>query len=431
MRIATLQVLAVGLLTGFVGCRCTPATPQPVTLRIVNGGEDALYVDGTGGVLGLTVQREVGGEWHDFDDLACECRTCTRVCDASCSCPAVGPALVRRVLPGESAERTWDGVVRTSGVASCGDGACLDLENAPWDERFTVELCFTRQKPTGASFDDGGVALGSLRALAQDCVTKGFAPEDGLVEIGPVRGAACESDRQCPGADELCLGGSCTSGCPGNDFPEVGSAWNLLIPSPDNRGFFTRTPRGAGSILTGQGTLTSFIYAGTGLELHLSRVDPQSGERLTGVLMLTLPPGTGAPLETGAYVSVLVAEDGRKPQPGRGVVLRDGATRAVLFAADMAYQAPVLQPIDLQPLTVGRGEGAVGCRKDACGKFLYDTTTFAGGGRTLELRPGQTGDLTLPEGLYRFVDVTSGAWPTTDCDVSSMHPWLGWRQALP
>lgn len=427
-----LKVLTVVLVASLGGCRCSPANPTPVTLRIVNGGSDPLYVDATGGKLGLTLKRDVGGTLYAFDDLACECRSCERACDATCTCPAVGPDLVRRVMPGELVERTWDGVVQVSGSTSCGDGSCLSQENAPLSETFTLELCYSNQKPSGADFmDDGGIALGTVQKVSLGCVSKTFQPQDALVEIGPGRGAACVTNVECRGADELCLDGSCTSGCPANDFPELGSAWNLLIPSPDNMGFFTQTPRGKGNALSGTGTLTSFLYSGTKLELFLSRSDPVTNEHLTGKLSMTLPPSTGAPLVTGAEVSVLVVDDGRTPQPTRGVVVRDAVTNAVLLAADMAYVDNALQPADLSPVTIGAGTKVLGCRQDGCGKLLYTTTTFSADTKTLELEPGQTGDLQLPEGLYRFLDVSSGAYGTTSCDVTSLRPWVFWRQQAP
>jgi hypothetical protein len=431
MRGILLEVLTVVVLASLGGCRCSPPNPQPVTLRIVNGARDPIYVDATRGKLGLTIKRDIGGTLYPFDDLACECRFCERACDPACTCPAVGPDLVRRVMPGEFAERTWNGVVQVSGVTRCGDGSCLSQENAPLNETFTVELCFSYQKPSGANFMDGGIALGTVQPASLGCVSKTFEPQDLRVEIGPGRGAACTSDTDCRGADELCLDGSCTSGCPANDFPELGSAWNLLIPSPDNMGFFTATPRGQGNTLTGTGTLTSFLYAGTGLTLHLSRTDPVTSEKLTGKLTMTLPPNAGAPLVTGSTVSVLVADDGRKPQPSRAVVVRDAQTNQILLAADMSYVAPVLQPAELAPVSIGSGARVLGCRQDACGKLLYTTTTFTSGTKTLELEPGQTGELDLPEGRYRFLNVSSGRYGSTDCEVTSLRPWVFWRQQAP
>lgn len=421
---------ATALVASVTGCRCSPADPQPVTLRIVNAGNDPLYVDATGGALGLTLKRDVGGTLYDFDDLACECRSCERACDPSCSCPAVGPDIVRRVMPGESAERTWDGVVQVAGSTRCGDGTCLSQVNAPLDETFTVELCFSSQKPTGADFGDGGTALGTVPKVSLGCVTKQFQPKDGLVEIGPGRGAACVTNVECRGADELCLDGSCTSGCPANDYPELGSTWNLLIPPPDNMGFFTQLPRAKGTALSGTGTLTSFLYSGTSLQLHLSRTDPVTSERLTGGVSLSLPPGIGAPLVAGSDVSVLVVTDGRT-QPARAVVVRDAATNHVLLAADMNYNEPTLQPAELAPVSLSVGTRVLGCRQEGCGKLLYTPLVFSSDLKSLELEPGQSGDLALPEGLYRFLNVSSGAFASTDCDVTSLRPWVFWRQQAP
>jgi hypothetical protein len=431
MRASLLSLVALcAIATSVAGCRCSPANPSAVTLKIVNPGPRPIYVDATRGTLGLTIQRDVGGTLYPFDDLACQCRSCDLVCEPSCSCPAVGPDLIRKIEANDSAQRLWDGVVQVSGLTSCGDGTCLAQANAPLNEPFTLELCFSTQVPTGTTFLDGGVALGQLPKLSQNCVTKVFEPQAGVVEIGPSRGASCRSNLECVGSGELCLDGSCTSGCPANAYPELGSAWNLLIPSPENMGFFTQAPRGQGNAFTGTGTLTSFLYQGEKLELFLSRTDPITSETLTATQSLALPPMTGAPLEVGTQVSVLVVDDGNTP-PARGLVMRDAATGAILLAADMAYGSGVLAPADFAPVSAAFTSRIVGCREDGCGKLLYDTTTFSAEGRTVELEPGQKGDLALAQGLYRFFSVSSGTYASTRCDIRSLHPWVFWRQAPP
>lgn len=428
LLLTPLTVLA--LVASVSGCRCSPATPSPVTLRIVNGGADPLYVDATRGALGLTVQRDVGGTLFGFDDLACECRYCDNVCDPTCSCPPVGRGLIRRVGPGESAERTWDGVVQVAGLTSCGDGTCLSQVNAPLNEPFTLELCFSAQRPTGATFDDGGIGEGQLPRVSLTCVTKVFEPREGVVEIGPQRGAACVTNAQCLGADELCLDGSCTAGCPANDYPELGASWNLLIPAPENMGFFEQSARGTKKVFAGTGTLTSFLYGSEGLKVFLSRKDMATGETVTGNLTVTLPPGIGAPLEANTQVSVVVVED-PVANGARGLVLRDAVTSHLLLAADVGWGGAVLDAADVSPVVITAGSALLGCRQDGCGKLLYTAARFGSGGTSVELEPGEQGTLRLPEGEYRFLNVSSGSYRTTRCDFTEVRPWVFWRQSPP
>ena len=128
-------LLSISLMT-FVGCHCSPATPQPVTLRVVNTTRSPIYLDGTAGRLGLTVKREVNGALFGFDDLACTCRYCVNACSTTCSCPDAGTGHVIKVESGAKIERTWDGVVQVAGFNNCGTEGCLDQQNAPiWPAR--------------------------------------------------------------------------------------------------------------------------------------------------------------------------------------------------------------------------------------------------------------------------------------------------------
>jgi len=151
---------------------------------------------------------------------------------------------------------------------------------------------------------------------------------------------------------------------------------------------------------------------------------------VTGTQSVTLPPGTGAPLQVGTEVSVMLLEDGNTP-PARGLVVREAATGAVLFVADMAYGGSILEAADIPPLGVSFTSRIVGCRQDGCGKLLYATTAFSAEGKSLELKPGQKGDLSLSQGLYRFLSVSSASYASTRCDVKSLRPWVAWRQEAP
>lgn len=427
MRPFLSAILFVGLVSG---CRCSPPNPQAVTLRVVNSTRAPIYVDDTSGKLGLTVQREVGGEYFGFDDLSCPCRFCTNVCDLSCSCPAVSDQ-IRRVDPGSSVERTWDGVIQTSGFTSCDPNGCLDQVNAPLNEAFQLQLCFSAQTPTGARFDDGGVAAGTLPMVSTECTTKSFAPQDLEVEIGPARGAACTTTADCRGTDELCFDGACTTGCPANDIPSFGAQWSLTVASPDNMGFFERSARGAQqNVYSGTGTLTSAQYASGTLQLRFSRPGLTPGENLTGGVQIGFPVGTGAPISSGGQVKVTLIDDG-EAQPTRAFVMRDAATNDILLAADTAAKGNLLDDTDLLPFSVTTGSTPVGCAMDACGRFLYAARLFASGGASVQIVPGQTKNLSVGVGTWAFLDVTSGTYQHTSCDVTSPGPYAFWKVTTP
>lgn len=426
MRSLSFALLALAV----AGCRCSPPEPQPVTLRVVNPSRDPIYVDLSQGRLGLTVQRDVGGQKFPFDDLACQCRYCSNACSGTCQCPDAGAPKVLRIEAGGKAERTWDGVVQVSGATSCGDGSCLAQENAPLNEAFTLELCYAAQRPTGVLFGDGGVGEGELPKVSRSCTTRDFTVNDLVVEIGPARGSACARDADCKGANELCFDGACTSGCPPNDFPQLGSAWSLLVPSPDNMGFFERTARTRGSQLAGTGTLTAVGFQGSTLQLTMSRPGPVAGEVLTGRVQVQLPPGFGPPLQVGLPVKVLVVDDG-EDQPTRAVLVRHATTDEVLFAADVAQTGRLLEPADLAPFSVGDGPAFVGCSLTGCGRFLMTAVTFGAGGAPVEVLPGKTATVSVGGGTWRFLNVTSGVYLDTSCPVSDLRPYTFWKLAEP
>ncbi len=421
------MVVAVGS-----GCRCSPANPQPVTLRVVNTTRSPIYLDATGGKLGLTVQREVGGTLFGFDDLACECRRCALSCDSSCVCPDAGVATVRKLEAGEKIERTWDGVIQLAGNSRCGDGTCLDPVNAPLNEQFTLELCFGVQTPSGVVFD-GGVGEGQLPMVSRNCTTRQFAPQDLEVEIGPVRGSACTQPSDCRGADELCLDGACTTGCPANSFPAIGSDWVLHIANPDNMGFFEMTARDVGNQFQGTGTLTAAVYQSNSLLLSFSRPGPVQGELLTGRVQVKLPVGTGAPIEVNRQVTATVLDDGDMKNPSRAFVLRDLASGEILFAADMAQGSRLLLTSDLSPFSVTDGTVAAGCTQDACGRFIQFPVVFANGAASVSALPGEQKALDVGTKRWTLLNVGNGFYDanTSTCPVTDLRPYAFWKSSTP
>jgi hypothetical protein len=417
----TFLLLSATLL--LAGCHCSPATPQAVTLRIVNGSNDPIYVDATGGTLGLAVERKVGDQWFAFDDAPCSCRTCDQACNLACSCPDVTP-FIRRVEPGATAERTWDGVVQVAAYSQCAASGCLGQENAPVDETFTVKLCWANEY-TGGVAADAGVIADQLPTAGLSCTTNTFLPRDGVVEVGPQKGAACTTTADCKGTDEKCFDGACTTGCPANGVPIYGADYQLYV-TLDDQGFFTQAPRGAGTAYSGQGVLSSVIFQGTSLELTLTRTGT-SGETLKGLVTVTLPPGVGPPLASGSQVSVLVL-DQNSDSPARAVVVRDAATQQVLFVADMAQLGQGLAAADLSPFATQSATEPFGCRSDACGRELFFTMTLTDGNTAVTARPGSQATLTTGAGSYAFLPVADGAWETTTCTVDVLRPYTFWRK---
>jgi hypothetical protein len=415
------------LLSLLSGCTCSPASPVPITMRVVNSGNDPLYVDFTQGRLGLTVQRDVSGTLYPFDDLVCPCTACSAVCDPSCACPDAGAALVRRIAPGGSAEREWDGVVQVSGSTGCAGGSCFNPQNAPVNESFDVQLCYYLQAPLGVQFDDAGVAAGYLAVAQQTCVDKRFAIQDGLVEIGPSKGSACSTSAQCNQSQgELCFSGACTAGCPANDFPVLGSGWGLLVSGPDtDRGFFTQSPRGSGTQYTGSGAITSVVYAGTSLQVALA-----SGAQNAQVT-IQLPPGVAPTLSVGTAVAVTLvtgsvdSPDG--PIPAGAIVLRGLGTGALLFAADMVQGAPLLTAAEVTPFSLGSDTTPLGCTQGLCGKLLYYARTYDAGVAAGSVVPGAQATVVTSAGTYTLVNVNDSAYASTSCSVSELRPWVLWR----
>lgn len=425
-------LLALSLIS-VAGCRCSPPNPQPVTLRVTNTSRSPIYVEGTSGRLGLNIQREVNGALFAFDDLACPCRFCANACSTSCSCPDAGTDQVFRIEAGKTAERTWDGVVQVTGFSNCSTEGCLDQQNAPLNETFTLELCFSPQRPPGVIFNDAGVGAGPLPRVSSTCTTKQFAPQDLEVEIGPARGSACTTTAECKGAGELCFDGACTTGCPANEFPPTGAEWILTIGSAgENMGFFEQSAHGAmGNQFAGTGTLTSAVYQSNTLFLSFSRPGPIAGELLTGRVQIKLPVGTGAPLMSGRQVSAILIDDGDATNPSRAFVMKDVLTGDVLLAADMGQEGRLLQAADLGPFRVEDGAVPVGCSQTSCGRLLFFPLRFSGGGASIELLPGAQNELAIGTSRWTFLNVSSGAYDTTRCPVKDLRPWAFWKLINP
>lgn len=421
MRPLFVFISVVGLCSS--GCRCSPATPSAVTVRVKNASRDPIFVNDTEAALGVAIQRTVGGMPFSFDEHPCECKTCDFVCANNCAgCADAGVSFIRRIEPGESASRTWDGVVQVSAYA-CGR-ACLGAENAPLDETFIAHLCYTNDL-TGFLGNDAGRAEGPFPNDGVTCVDKQFKPSDGVVEVGPERGAACVTGADCTGIGELCFSGSCTSGCPANAAP---SAPGLQVASITNRGFFTVSPSSGRSIATGSGTVTASTYNGSTLTVQLSRRGA-ANEALTGSVQVTMPTREGPALATNAPVTVTVIDASTMSNVNnRGVVMRDSNSNQLLFAADVAQSSRVLGASDIAPFTIIDGTVPTGCRLDACGKALFVSAKVNAGGASVDIESGERASVKAGTATYSFVNAFDVSYAKTTCDYGVLRPYAMWLQ---
>ncbi len=403
----------------FDGCRCSPPTAVPVKLVVQNDTNAPLFVDDSSERLGLTVKRDVQGTSFGFNDKPCECSTCEKIC--TCECADAG-SFVRAIPAGQSAERSWDGIVRNSGNSSCGK-PCLQNENAPLDETFQLELCYATQLP-GVSFADAGRAELPGKLDNVTCVTQPFQVSDGTVKIGPRRGTACTSTSQCVLIGSLCLDGNCTSSCPANDFPDTTPVAVVFR----NRGFFDLTTAGTQKIYTGTGTITSVAFLNR-LVLQLSKAGA-GAEMLTAEVNVNLPGNSGPPLAVGTNVTVKLVDD-TSDQPGNvGVVVVDSATKNLLFAADTGFNKRTLQDADLAGLQVQTVGEAAGCRLGGCGKRLYFSTRFSGNGFDSKVLPGQSELVTAGAKTYRFVNANNAVAEASarQCKVKEERAFALWQE---
>ncbi len=418
---------ALFLIVSAVGCRCSPTDPSAVTLRLKNSSNAAIFVEDTDDRLGLTVQRNVGGTWFGFDDKStCACLSCDQVCSGACVCDG-GTRQVRKVLPGTSFERTWNGVVQVESPSGCAQ-SCLSAENAPIDETFNLRLCF-QHEILGVNLPDGGQFAIAYDNVDQTCVDKEFRIVDAVVEVGPRKGTSCTVQTDCIGIGELCLAGACTAGCPASGFPVLGAGWALRIDFGD-QGFFTSTTDAGTSVMSGTGEITSVIYNGGTMTVRLKRLGT-SGEVLTAALFVTLPMGQAAPLQQGSTVAVQVFDASRASNPeNRAVVIREPAG-ALLFAADHAQQGTLLKATETAPFAVTFPAPVVGCRFNECGKQLFFKTRFAVSATESSVDPGKSVLLTVPQGAYRLLNVANGSFGATSCKLFDIRPFALWREKAP
>lgn len=412
-------------------CQCQPVVPSPVTFRIENPLSIPIFVDATDGRMGLHLQRRVLGSWNEFvESPPCECLTCDRIC-GGCACAPRGLSQVVKISAGGSLEREWSGVVQVEGRASCSGSlvqgpSCLTPENPPVNETFRVELCFAPSAPGAEAADAGEPVPGLLPVPSTECVQREFQVQDEVVEISPRRGADCTTHAGCTQPGELCFAGTCTTSCPANGFPEVGSQWQVSVNIGSDTGFFTQTQTGGATVYDGTGTVGSVRYDNNVMRLQLKRpVESVPDKFYVASVNVILPSGAAVALSSGEAVSVKIIDASTDDLPGNeAITLRDSAG-ALLLAADAALVRPLLGSAELAPFSVERGDGPVGCRDSDCGKNLFFTTRFTAGGETADAAPGQSVDLVALDQSWRVVNVSNARYPEdTWCTLGGLMPYV-------
>ncbi len=419
--------------TAVSACNCGgPDEPTAVTFRLKNTSQSPVYVDASDARMGLKVKRRVGGEWIAFvEEPACECLSCDLVC-GGCSCPEATGASpkVMKLEPGGLFEREWAGRVQVSGNGSCQSSiiqgpACLRAENPPLDETFRLELCYAPSSTSAVQAEPNVPVPGSLPTASILCVERPFQVRDGVVEINPERGAACESHADCKGEGELCFAGGCTRACPETGYPELGGAWQVRIPEPDDQGFFAWSTQDGVQTHIGSGTVGAVRYENDTMTLTLRR-QLAGGGTAVGTVYVTLPRGVAAPLRIGEAVHVtLVDASGDRNPDNRGILIREGSpSGTILLAAETAQKGSVLRPDLTAPLLVTRSAaGITGCRHTDCGRRLHHKTRFEIAGEAVELQPGESVDVVSAGQTYRFANVGNARYESTHCTLDDVMPW--------
>lgn len=409
----------------FVGCRCGPDVATPVTVRIKNSGRSPLWVDATDDRMGVEVQRNVGGLWLSFIERPpCECLACENICAGKCECPTPA-SKVMRVNAGQTVERTWEGIVQIDSNGACGiigGDPCVQAEIPTVDETFRANFCYSLSVPVTMQADAGVRVNGQLPATGKTCVTREFAVRDGLVEVAPERGASCTTHAECKGKDELCLDGQCTTACPSNDIPQLGSGWQFAIDEPLDEGFFALAQNGDVKTYTGTGTVSSVRYDNSVMTLRLSRPNVGGGV-LRGAVFVQLPGTHAVAFNVNESVSVtLIDKSSSENFAQRGVVIRD-ASGTLLLAADTAQRERVLDDGSTSPFTVNTEGEIAGCAPTDCGKQLQSKTVFGHGGESSAVTPGEAPRVVVGGNVFKLLNASNARYTSTVCPLEKLTPY--------
>lgn len=409
------------------GCSCTkasPATPTPVNFVFTNTSSAPLVIDASDSTFGLVVTPQgavdTAPAYLEALPAACSCLSCDVVCTndgcpGSPPCQASPPSnpLLELLAPGAAVQRTWSGVYQRPTQQSCsglGTEACLQQTNAGPDDTFTARICYALSLPGGQAADAGVPFPGTLPSGGVVCATQDFQPSQGTVNLTPPAPTPCTDDAGSCSTGALCLSGTCTSGCPENDFPAYGGAYVVYVGTPSGV-FFLQSSTSTSTVSSGTGTLTSVSYSGGGTTLSLS-----TDAGFTGAVQLTLPQLADCCLEAyhpGETLSVRVVES--PPGSGnRAIVIRDD-TGQLIQLADMAANGPVLGATDTAPFTVAASASPLGCTVVASGcKAVYSGTVFSTPeGAAPLVSPGEFVSLSTSGANFGVLNVTSTSYQSS------------------
>jgi hypothetical protein len=426
MRRSIALLLCVGV---FQACNCSPGTPTPVTLRVKNSSNAAIWVDDSTNELGLEAQRSTGGTFQTFDEtVACPCLACGTICNG-CSCtPPQPPPQILRVDPGMSMERVWAGTEQIPSQANCAASAfneptCWTSHIPALNETLNLHLCYSPSAPGIGPVDAGVPVTGSLPPGNTLCVDKQFRVEDGVAEVGPLAGSACKTTSDCQNPGELCLNGQCTAACPANDIPAVGGSWQVNVPTPDDQGLLTQSTDGQGhTVQSGEGTLSAVRYSNGTMNMTLS--GQVGGNTVVSTIYVTLPPAYAVPLNVGQIIVVRILDGSTSTNIGnRAITLRD-QNNNLLLAADAAQLGAILSATDTAPFTVSKTQNLVACDAQDCGKVLHFTTLFDGGSVPVELQGGQAQTSLAGGSSYQLLNIADDVYSSgSSCALQSLMPY--------
>lgn len=395
-----------------------------MTLRVVNKLSSPIYVADEFDQLGLEVQQERFTKWTRMAEYAaCDCQDCARACDV-CSCPTF-QAMVRRIDPGASAERVWEGEYRADDKVNCFTGevkSCLGERRAAQAGSYKLELCFA-SSVAGAPTDQQRFA-GTLPAREhQTCRTLIFQmPSDEPVVIQTDQPPGCRSQGDCP-ADQLCLSGQCSSSCTSSDVPALGGEWTVEVGQPDNLGFFTVTdgPNGA-KVYKGAGTVESARFTTGTTNLTVVRTSA-TGIDLKANLYYTLPSKRALALTRGDAVEITVVDHPAGTRKmARGVALKKAGTLALV--ADNGFGGAVLDAAATAPFVVQTGGEVFACDVADCGQRMHRRMSATGGDPALQLDAGKSGLVRVGELDYEVVAVANYADEVDGCGPTPMSPYV-------
>lgn len=405
---------------------CVDHPAQPVTLRVVNNLDVPIYVDDGFEQLGMSVEHDTGsGAWRTMAEFAtCDCQECSIACDP-CECPA-GLTWIRRIPPGGSAERVWQGEYRSDESVNCYSGEvkpCLGDRLAAQPGRYSLRLCFA-SSVAGAP-DQGERFQGTMPTdpdrLSCTATQLFEVPAGDAVVIHPDQPPQCRGPQDCK-TEEMCLGGMCSATCLPNSVPALGGDWTVEVGAPDNAGFFKVADGGNGAkVYTGTGTVDNARY--TSGTTNLALVRWENGIDYTATLYYTLPGKRALPLVKGDEVEVTVVDHPSGVRKmSRGVALKRSGKLALV--ADNGYDGPALEPALVAPFAVMAENDVFACEQADCGKRFHRLFRVLAGDQALALEAGKAGTVLSGGDTYEVVGVANYTDEVDGCGPRPMTPYV-------